>query len=312
MAAFLLVAPAASAEVVSGRRAKEVVHVISAAGPRPAGSARERRAGRIVAARFRELGLPVTIQRFRLPRGGASLNVVARTPGRTRVIVVAHMDGVREGPAANDNASGVAAMLEVAAVLAETEGLLFAALGAEERVETGSNLHLGSVRLMRSLPRAVRPEIRLALSLDMVGVGPTLTVRGLESRPNRSSRFALARARALRLSPVYLPDSGVSDHAEMTRGGIPASLLTWRWDSCWHEACDRARRVSARKLASAARVAIASARAALRPQRSETVATVQGNGARTRATSPAPETSSRNPRFDQWFTWPGVFPSAPQ
>jgi aminopeptidase YwaD len=260
----LVLAAPASAAGISGTRAKALVERIAVAGPRPAGSANERRAARIVAERFRELGLPVTIQRFALPRGGSSLNVVARTPGATRAIIVAHMDGVREGPAANDNASGVAAMLEAATVLAEREGILFAALGAEERVETGSNLHLGSVRLLRAFPRAVRPRVRLAFSLDMVGVGSTLNVRGIESGPNRSSRVALARGRALALRPAYLPDSGVSDHAELSRGGIPASLITWRWDACWHERCDRPARVRGRKIAAVARLTIASLRSALR------------------------------------------------
>src|SRR3712207_820940 len=109
--------------------------------------------------------------------------------------------------------------------------------------------------------RAVRPRVRLAFSLDMVGVGSTLNVRGIESRPNRSSRIALARGRALGLRPAYLRDSGVSDHAELSRAGIPASLVTWRWDVCWHERCDRPARVRAHKIAAAARLTIASLRA---------------------------------------------------
>jgi hypothetical protein len=251
-------APAEAA--VSGARAKALVTRIAALGPRPAGSANERRAATIVANRLRALGYEVTVQTFRLPNGAMSRNVVARTEGPLQAVLVAHVDGVREGPGANDNGSGVAALVEAARDLRGTEGVLFAALGAEERVETGSSLHLGSARLMRSLPRPVRPRIELALSLDMVGVGSTLTVRGLERRPNRSSRIALAMGRALSLRPVYLPDSGVSDHAEMTRGGVPAALLTWRWDPCWHSACDRPHRISARKLARAARVAIAGVR----------------------------------------------------
>jgi hypothetical protein len=261
-AAALAAAPAhAGHEEISGPRAKALVKRIASLGPRPAGSANERRAARIVAARFRALELPVTIQRFRLPNGRRSRNVVARTGGPARTIVVAHVDGVREGPAANDNASGIAAMLEVASVLHAREGILFAALGAEERVETGSRLHLGSARLVRSIPRAVRPNVRLGLSLDMVGVGPTLNVRGLERRPNRSARLALRRGRALGLRPSYLRDSGVSDHAELTRGGIPSALVTWRWDVCWHLACDRPRRVRTRKIAATARLTVRSARA---------------------------------------------------
>ncbi len=262
VATLVAAAPAAAADgTVSGTRAKALVKKIAALGPRPAGSANERRAARIVAARFRALGLPVRVQEFRLPNGRRSRNVVARTGGPLRAIVVAHVDGVRHGPAANDNASGVAAMLEVTAVLRGRPGILFAALGAEERVVTGSRLHLGSARLVRSIRRVVRPRVRLGLSLDMVGVGSTLNVRGLEPAPNRSARIALARGRALGLRPSYLRDSGVSDHAEMTRGGIPSALVTWRPDSCWHLACDRAHRVSARKLAATARLTVGSVRA---------------------------------------------------
>ena len=258
----LLPAPAATAQV-SGTRAKAFVTRLAALGPRPAGSPTERRAGAIVARELRELGYRVVVQRFELPRGGFSRNIVGLSSQRPRVVVVAHLDGVRGTPAANDNGSGVAAMLEVARALRGRPGVLVAALGAEERIETGSRLHLGSARLMRGISRAGRQRIRLALSLDMVGVGPTLNVRGLEPAPNRSARLALARSRALGLGATYRQDTGQSDHAEMTRGGLPAAWIEWRWDECWHEPCDRAHRVTAWKVRDAARLAAASARAVL-------------------------------------------------
>lgn len=247
-----------------GERAKETVAELAALGPRPAGSATERRAGRAVAARLRSLGWRVWIQPVPLPRGGRSLNVVAPGTGSPRALVVAHLDGVSAGPAANDNASGVAVLVELARALRDTPGVRLAALGAEERVETGSSLHLGSARLLASLSRAERRSIRLALSLDMVGYGPTLNVRGLEPRPNAAARLALARSRALRLGATYRQDSGQSDHAELSRAGIPAAWIQWRWDPCWHEACDTAARVKAWKLGAAARLALATVRAALR------------------------------------------------
>lgn len=263
LALAALPATATSAPDISGARAKAFVARLAALGPRPAGSLNEVRAAKLVKARFLALGYRVSIQRFRLPDGRYSRNVVGRSPGTPRAIVVAHLDGVHEGPAANDNASGVAAMLEVAAALRRREGVLFAALGAEERVETGSRFHLGSVRFMRSLPLSVRRRVRLALSLDMVGVGTRLAVRGIERSPNRSARLARARARALGFRVTYLRDDGFSDHAEMTRGGIPAGWLQWRSDACWHEPCDRARRVRAVKLAVAAWLAFSSARAVI-------------------------------------------------
>lgn len=262
-AALLVLALPASAAEPSGTRAKRTVAAIAALGPRPAGSANERRAGAIVARRLRGLGYRVRTQRFALPRGGRSLNVVGLTRARPLVVVVAHLDGVGAGPAANDNGSGVAAMLEVARALRGRNGVLVAALGAEEQVETGSSEHLGSSRLLAGFSREGRRRIRLALSLDMVGVGPTLNVRGIEPAPNRSARRALAAARRLGLVATYRQDGGLSDHEELTRGGLPAAWVQWRWDTCWHSACDVASRVSGAKLEAAARLAAAAAEAAL-------------------------------------------------
>ena len=106
--------------------------------------------------------------------------------GPLRAIVVAHLDGVSAGPAANDNGSGIGALLEVARLLGDRSGVLYAALGAEERVMTGSKLHLGSARLLRSLGPADRRSVRLVLSLDMVGYGPALNIAG--SRAGRTAR----------------------------------------------------------------------------------------------------------------------------
>ncbi len=50
----------------------------------------------------------------------------------------------------------------------------------------------------------------------------------------------------------------------MTRGGLPAAWIEWRWDTCWHLACDTSDRVSSAKLASAALVAISAAQRVLR------------------------------------------------
>jgi hypothetical protein len=263
LVAFLIPPYAGTAEQVDGLRAKRFVRQLAAMGPRPAGSATERRAAAAVAKELRALGYRVVIQRFRLPEGGFSQNVVGLGPGATRAIVVAHLDGVPAGPAANDNGSGVAALLEVARGL-RGKPVLVAALGAEERAWTASKVHLGSARLMRGISVAGKRRIRVALSLDMVGVGWSFEVRGLEPAPNRSSRLALATARSLHYRVVYHRDSGLSDHAEMTRGGLPASWIQWRWDPCWHTPCDTADRIVPAKVSVAARLALATVRRAMR------------------------------------------------
>ncbi|HUH21564.1 MAG TPA: M28 family peptidase, partial [Gaiellaceae bacterium] len=250
----------------AGVRAKQTDRAIAVLGPRVAGSANELRAGRVVRARFARLGLTPVVQGVPLPRGGFSRNLVFRTGGGPlRAIVVAHLDGVSAGFAANDNGSGVGALVEVARELGKTPGVLYAALGAEEQVMTGSSLHLGSARLLRSLTRAERRSVRVALSLDMVGWGPELNVRGIEVRgPNRSARAALAAARSIGVRVTYLPDRGLSDHEELTRGGVPAAWIEWRWDPCWHSACDRVGRLETAKLSAVIRLTVRAVRTATR------------------------------------------------
>lgn len=266
LGALLALVPAAAAgpaPEISGQRAHQAVRAITAFGPRVAGSDGERRAGALVAAHFRKLGYRTVTQTFALPNGGASRNVVALPSTPIRAVVVAHIDGVAGTVAANDNASGVAVLLELARALDPEDGVLLAALGAEERIMTGSPLHLGSARLARGFSAAGKRRIRIALSLDMVGVGPRLHVRGLEYAPNRSARIALDRARARGIAASYRRDTGQSDHTELTRAGIPAAWIQWHWDPCWHKACDEPPRISAAKLATAGRLALAAVRAAL-------------------------------------------------
>jgi hypothetical protein len=254
-------APAGAA--FDGGKAKNWTRAISQVGQRPAGGPHERQAGAMVHRRFNRLGYDVRVQRFELPGGGTSRNVVARTPGPLRVIVVAHIDGVYGTNAANDNASGVGTLLELARNLRGTRGVRLAALGAEERMVTGSPYHLGSLRFTRSLSPTVKAGVRLALSVDMVGVGTTFHVRGLEATPNRSARRLLRVARALGVRVTYMRDTGQSDHDDLTRGGVPAAWVEWRWDTCWHRPCDRVHRVRPWKLWQAGRVVLKATRAAL-------------------------------------------------
>ncbi|HXV34426.1 MAG TPA: M28 family peptidase [Gaiellaceae bacterium] len=247
-------ASASPSAAFNGRQAKVWAGKLAALGARPAGGAHERQAGEIVRERFAELGYDVTVQRFPLPEGARSLNVVGRTPGPIRVIIVAHMDGMPGTRAANDNASGVGVTLMLARYLADESGVLVAALGAEERRHTGAGWHLGSRKLTASLTPAQKRGVRLALSIDMVGVGSTLNIRGLESSPNRSARLLLAAARRLGIRATYLQDTGQSDHDDLTRGGVPAAWIEWRWDPCWHQPCDRLHRLQPLKLRAAGRV----------------------------------------------------------
>ena len=224
-AAIIALALPSAGAAFNGRAAKQWARQLAELGPRPAGGQNERQAGAIVRERLLELGYDVETQNVPLPEGGDSLNVVGETPGLPEVIIVAHMDGVPGTRAANDNASGVGVMLMLAQYLKDEPGILVAALGAEERRYTGAGWHLGSRKLTNSLTAAEKESVRLALSIDMVGVGWTLNIRGLEARPNRSARKQLRAADDLGIRASYLQDTGQSDHDVLTRGGLPAAWI---------------------------------------------------------------------------------------
>jgi hypothetical protein len=80
-AAALLAGGSAARVDQAGLRAKQTVRAIAVLGPRVAGSTNELRAARVVRARFARLGLSPVVQRVRLPRGGASRNLVFRSGG---------------------------------------------------------------------------------------------------------------------------------------------------------------------------------------------------------------------------------------
>ncbi len=260
-AAIVVLAVPSTAAAFDGRQAKHWARQLAELGPRPAGGRHEQQAAAIVRERLTELGYDVRTQRFDLPgETRRSRNVVGQTPGPIEVVIVAHMDGVPHTSAANDNASGVGVMLMLAQYLQDEPGVLVAALGAEERRYTGAGWHLGSRKLTRSFSEADKESIRLALSIDMVGVGWTLNIRGLEARPNRSARRLLRAADRLDIRASYLRDTGQSDHDDLTRGGVPAAWIEWRWDHCWHMPCDRIGRVSPWRLSRAGRVVLEAAR----------------------------------------------------
>ena len=62
----------------------------------------------------------------------------------------------------------------------------------------------------------------------------------------------------------YLPDRGLSDHEELSRGGVPAAWIEWRWDPCWHSACDRVGRLDTAKLSAVIRLTVRAIRTATR------------------------------------------------
>ncbi len=188
--------------------------------------------------RFRAAGLRIGHDRFSTPRG-RSRNVIGirDAPGNCLRVFMAHADSAPPAPGANDNASGLGALVAMAeAVKTPRCDVWLVATGAEERVYTGSPDHLGALALTRRL-RARRADVQFALSLDEVGRGPVFWVRSPVARPRPRVEGRLP------FRWVRDTGSGNSDHRELQMAGIPAMKLGISDDPCRHTACDRPSRL---------------------------------------------------------------------
>jgi uncharacterized protein len=160
-------------------------------------------------------------------------NVLGVLPGRDPahrgevVILGAHYDHLGESPGgiswvgANDNASGVAALLEIAHTWAAQgyvprRTVLFAAWDAEEMGLLGSRYYVGH-------PRYPLDDTVGMLQFDMVGAGGERLQ--IDGDPDMADLLrTIAEARDL---DTLLTRDGRSDHAPFWEAGVPSAMLIW-------------------------------------------------------------------------------------
>jgi len=148
-------------------------------GAREPGSAEEARAAAYIEAALAEDGYSVETQPFTFGRRGrASTIVVAVKEGVSdrQIIIGAHYDSVDDGDGADDNASGVAVLLEVAARIRSVETphtITLIAYGAEEADDFYGPRH--AVDLMDS---ADRDSVIAMINLDSLASGDIAYVYG--------------------------------------------------------------------------------------------------------------------------------------
>ena len=151
-------------------------HVAALEGVRHPSAAPERhRAARdYIASELSTLGLSVDLAPFSF-RGRTYHNVVGAVPGRDArrpsLLIGAHFDSTADTPGADDNASGVAALLECARTVASREPqarVEFVGFDLEELQTVTGRYRVGSQALARA-KRARREALGGALILEMVG-----------------------------------------------------------------------------------------------------------------------------------------------
>lgn len=245
---------------------RAAVHLSAKIGSRPSASRNERRAHQYVARQFREAGLDVEVNRFRVPGRGRSENVVGRLegPDSCLLIVMSHTDSVPPGHGAIDNASGAGVLVGLAPRLADLHpacDVWLVATGSEERQVTGLPYHAGAAALVKQVKQEGRArDLRVALSLDEVGLGRRFYLRS--PQPGIRSGVEgeiLAASRRAGVTVRWARDSGTgnSDHREFELAGLPgANMEVWKGEfACHHLACDRARLLQKPALNRALRVA---------------------------------------------------------
>ncbi len=241
-------------------------------------------ARRYIAEELRAMGYEVEALRYDF-RGESFYNVEALLPGsvmpRRSLIIGAHYDSVPGSPGANDNASGVAALLELARALRRERPALdvrFVAFANEEPPYFDTGEGMGSVEYVRAL-RERGVEAASMLCLETVGFyseapgsqkyPPPLSLfypsRGdfIAFVANFPSRLLVRRAVAAFRAQKALPSEGISifeaipgvswsDHRSFWQAGIPAVMITdtalFR-DPDYHLASDLPHRLDYRRMA---------------------------------------------------------------
>jgi Zn-dependent M28 family amino/carboxypeptidase len=204
------------------------------------------------------------------------VNLIALCAGTDRsrpaIVLSAHYDhlGIRDGrmfPGADDNASGVATVLEIArACVARPfrHDLIVAVFDAEEMGLQGARAFVAS-------PPVPSQRIALDVNLDMIARGDKgeLYASGIHHHPSLKPLLApvFARAPIKVLFGHDLPGTGhedwtmQSDHGVFHQAGIPFVYFGVEDHPDYHQPTDTADRINQEFFANAATVVLASLRA---------------------------------------------------
>jgi len=228
----------ATATIVTAHSARDYLVALSeTVGPRVPGSANEIEAAQYIETALRDAGYAPVMQPFTFSVAitdvGVTLesaNVVATKAGlSTREIIVgAHYDSVDASRGADDNASGVAVMLEAAARLKDVQTpytIKFVAFGAEELDRQGSRYYAGE------MTEADVENAVVMINLDSLIAGDLTYVYGDAGEKGvlRDWLLEMAQGEGLDLrtqtgeNPVYAAGTtgDWSDHAPFQNRGIP-------------------------------------------------------------------------------------------
>ena len=227
-------------------------HLAVRIGPRETTSAAYQDATRLVRRALAGAGgYEIHRQPFSVPAGvsdrtsvpaGRTSNLVAvptASPYPPAWVVGAHLDTVPLAPGAEDNASGVAMLLELARMSAGRHPVLLIVFGgAEARGAADDEHHYGSRTFVRhpvGLPEqvgrrmvgrsAALGRLRGMVSLDRVGAGDSVRIRTGGTGPRSVTEQLRATAARLQIPVAADGHDQGSDHWPFEKAGVPAARV---------------------------------------------------------------------------------------
>ena len=260
-------------QAVSAPRIEKDVADLAGLGSRFALSPEFLKATRMVQDKLTAAGLTVTLDP--LMAGDHKVhNVLAvlkgSVPGRPTILLGAHYDSINTdeingaAPGAEDNASGTAALLEVARLLASEKlatDVTFVAFAAEEEGLWGSRQMANSLK-----ERGITGTVQAVINMDMVGYNPQgkkhLLIDSFRSGRSLAARVGLAAqtyVASVRAAGGIFSE-GRSDHLPFVELDIEAVTLAsewWHHYPHYHTSGDLPRHVDPKMVAEVARVAAA-------------------------------------------------------
>ena len=230
------------------------VRTLAGLGPRETTSRAYRRAAAHVERRLAALGYRVSRQAVDVPAGnswgidvpaGVADNLLAVPDGfdadAPHRVVGAHLDTVPQAPGAEDNASGVAVLLELARMAAEAPPevpVTFVVFAAEEPRGEGDDWHhFGSQHYVRQLDRRERDAVVGMVAVDRVGAGRGVRIRAGDRGPRSVLRQLAAAAGRVGVAHTG-GESTASDHWSFQKAGIAAARLGGTAYAGYHNADD--------------------------------------------------------------------------
>jgi aminopeptidase YwaD len=197
-----------------------------------------------------------------------SCNIIGSIKGSTlphqKIVLSAHLDSVINSPGANDNASGVAAVLELARVMAKKKPkrtIEFIAFGAEEPYP----YYFGSWSYVQK-HKTELTNIISVLNFDMVGVGvkidnrpclkTTAICQGKKLKTEEwLKNYILQTGKELGYEVHPLEALGYSDQVPFLFNEVPAVQFRWMDDPWYHSSDDKSINIDPGKVKTMALVA---------------------------------------------------------